>query len=75
MTEEQHPISGGAAVIGLLPIVISALPSIIAGFKALIDGIRQSQETPAEAKAHLDQISADLGEMVRRVASTPLPGD
>lgn len=71
-------IAGGddeVLILGLLPVIIAALPGVIAGFKAIIDGIRQAKETPAEAKAHLEQISVDLGAMVRRVAMTPLPGD
>jgi hypothetical protein len=57
----------------LAALLIPLLPGLINGVMNIVDAIRTHDATPADTKAHLDQIAADLADLNQRVQDTPLP--
>jgi len=53
--------------------LIPMLPGLVQTVWQIIDAVRNDDATPAETKAKLDQISADLQAVVAQVKAVELP--
>jgi len=65
------PIAGGAALIGLLPLILPLIPGLVSSVKSIVSAIMQARETPDEVRAHYARIDAELALVETAVANAP----
>lgn len=58
---------------GLAAILIPLIPGMVEGIMRVVSAIGDDADTPAEEKAKLDAISADLKGIMAAVAAVQLP--